>query len=111
MLADLNEVIRPHGCKIFRITRHAIQAESPLFNIKGGLYAKSCTVILTCKTEGTSIFYTTDGSIPTAKSNLYTDSILIKENTYIRAMSVRSEMAYSFIVSNKFIVRQELINS
>jgi len=53
------------------------------------------TVTITTATEGATIYYTTDGSIPTAASAVYTDPIVIDKNTILRAFATKTDMTDS----------------
>ena len=48
-------------------------------------------VTLTCATEGAEIFYTTDGTDPTAESNKYTGEIIIADTMTIKAIAIMGE--------------------
>lgn len=51
------------------------------------------TVIFAPVAEGIEIYYTTDGSIPTALSQRYVDGIGISESTIVKAITVRDNVA------------------
>ncbi|MBO7586768.1 MAG: chitobiase/beta-hexosaminidase C-terminal domain-containing protein [Bacteroidales bacterium] len=55
----------------------------------GFVYAASQTVTITCATAGASIYYTTDGSIPTQNSTLYTEPFTIDSNVTIKAKAFK----------------------
>ena len=55
----------------------------------GFVYAASQTVTITCATAGASIYYTTDGSIPTQNSTLYTAPFTIDSNVTIKAKAFK----------------------
>ena len=61
---------------------------SPTFSPEGGKYEEAQDVTISCDTEGASIFYTTDGSTPTASSTLYTGAIHVEETTTIKAIAI-----------------------
>ena len=57
---------------------------------------KDNVLYLLCATEGVKIYYTTDGSTPTAESTLYTaDGIKLTENIRIQAIAVKEGMLNS----------------
>ena len=60
-------------------------AEKPVFAPPGGFYTGNQTVRLSTMEVSSSIRYTTDGSIPTSSSNLYTGALSISAPTVIRA--------------------------
>ncbi|HBI85670.1 MAG TPA: hypothetical protein DDX71_05210 [Ruminococcus sp.] len=63
---------------------------APEYSRKSGNYGKPQTVELSTVTEDAVIYYTTDGSVPTAENGiLYTAPIEITETTYLRAIACR----------------------
>lgn len=56
---------------------------------KAGAYARAQSVTLSTATEGTKIYYTTDGTEPTAESTLYTGPISVAEDMTIQAIAVK----------------------
>jgi len=64
------------------------------------------TVTLTTTTVGAVIYYTTDGSIPTASSKIYTGPIEIKEDMVIRAIAVSRFHASSDVATFKYTVKK-----
>ena len=61
----------------------------PEFSVAGGSYTEAQTVTITCATEGATIYYTLDGSDPTADSTPYTGAISINETTTLKAIAVK----------------------
>ena len=71
---------------------------APTFNIETGTYEVDQTVTLTAE-EGTTIYYTIDGTTPTAKSTVYTTPIIVQETTTINAIAVDAKGSTSTIAS------------
>jgi phi13 family phage major tail protein len=70
-------------------------------SVKSGTYADAQNVTLTCETSGAAIYYTDDGTIPSATSgNLYENPIALADpsNTCIKAIATKSEFANSDIL-------------
>lgn len=63
--------------------------QPPTASHESGLYYKEQVVTLTSNTPGTQIYYTTDGSIPSSNSILYSGSIAVNEDQTIKALAVR----------------------
>lgn len=73
--------------------------EAPVFSVKSGFYEESFLLSLTAG-EGESVYYTTDGSQPTAASQPYTEPILIEDashaaNVYASITGISREGDYS----------------
>lgn len=62
----------------------------PEFSVAGGSYTEAQSVEISCATEGASIYYTLDGTDPTAESTPYTGAaISINETTTLKAIAVK----------------------
>ncbi|MFO8144282.1 MAG: chitobiase/beta-hexosaminidase C-terminal domain-containing protein [Candidatus Syntrophosphaera sp.] len=59
--------------------------EAPTFEPPAGSYDSEVEVFLHCATNGAEIRFTTDGSLPTEASSLYSDPISITSTTTIKA--------------------------
>ena len=79
--------------------------EAPTFSPNGGSYdyGTSINVTISCGTSGASIYYTTDGSVPTTSSTLYTNALTFSSYTVLKAIAVKdgelsgvTEATYSF---------------
>ena len=77
--------------KIVYFNRPVAAVEKPEFSIEAGTYNGSQTVEITCPTDGATIYYTIDGSEPTAESTEYTGSITISETTTLKAIAIKGE--------------------
>ena len=79
--------------------------EAPTFSPNGGSfdYGTSVTVTISSSTTGASIYYTTDGSVPTTSSTLYSSALTFNSYTVLKAIAVKdgessgvTEATYSF---------------
>ena len=60
---------------------------TPTFSPAGGRYADAQTVAISCTTTGAAIYYTLDGSTPTASSTPYTSALTISQTTTVKAVA------------------------
>jgi len=79
-----------------------LPADTPAANPSGGAVASGTAVALTTATGGASIYYTTDGSMPTGSSTLYTSPISITSTTTIKAIAVKAGMLNSAVMSESY---------
>ncbi|GAA5210598.1 chitobiase/beta-hexosaminidase C-terminal domain-containing protein [Microbacterium kyungheense] len=81
-------------------------ADAPVFSLEPGLYPSVEGVTITTGTPGAEIRYTTDGSIPTAASTLYTGQIILNplQTTYLRAIAVAPGLEPSGVTSRLYKV-------
>lgn len=78
--------------------------DAPVITPNGGTFSNSCEVSITAQ-EGASIFYTTDGTDPTADSNKYTAPFTITEDATVKAIAIKENARDSKIASAKFTKR------
>ncbi|EOP75216.1 endonuclease/exonuclease/phosphatase [Bacillus cereus VDM006] len=70
----------------------------------GGEIAKGTAVTLATSTEGATIYYTLDGSIPTDKSIRYNEPIVLNENSVLKAIGVKEGLSSSAVATFSFTV-------
>ena len=80
------------------------RAKEPLFDKEGGFYKGSVTVNLSSKDPDEKIYYTLDGSIPSASSSLYESPIVLNETAVIRAVGVKDGVFESKIVTKTYFI-------
>jgi hypothetical protein len=60
-------------------------------------------ITLTTATEGTAIYFTIDGSVPTAEKTLYTnEGIVLTQDTTIKAIAIKAGWYNSSVFSKDF---------
>jgi hypothetical protein len=74
-------------------------ANSPAFNPPGGTYSTAPTVTLSDSTTGATIYYTTDGSTPTAASHMYSAPVAMTSGQTLKAMAAASGHSNSTIAT------------
>lgn len=72
-----------------------VQVATPTFTPAGGTYASHPNVVISCKTAGAIIRYTTYGGEPTSASPQYTGPIPVIITTTLKAKAFRWDMADS----------------
>jgi hypothetical protein len=88
----LKNLVLPSICVIILQSSTLLSATvtvppAPSFSPAGGTYTGARTVTITDSTPGTAIYYTTDGTKPTASSNLYTGPVVIPDVSTIETIN------------------------
>ncbi|MCL2774596.1 MAG: chitobiase/beta-hexosaminidase C-terminal domain-containing protein, partial [Oscillospiraceae bacterium] len=83
----------------------------PQITPAGGSYTNSIDVTITCATDGASVYYTTDGSVPTTSSTLYTNKFTLTNSAAIKAIAVKDGMTDSSVVSVAYTINKGNNNS
>ena len=72
----------------------------------GSTFYPSAGVTLSCATEGASIYYTTDGSVPTDSGTLYTAPVVLAATTTIKARAYATGLGPSAVVSATYTFKR-----
>ena len=96
-VSALSKSISSHGCQIYRISSNANKVISPTFSLKSSSFTGNCTVSLTTLTTNAKIYYTIDGTDPTATSFEYNSPIILTQTTTIKAIAIKNGMENSYI--------------
>lgn len=73
-------------------------------SVPGGDYASTQSVTLTTATTGASIYYTVDGSTPTAESTKYTTAVSIASSQTLKAIAVLDGYAPSNVTVENYTI-------
>ena len=84
--------------------RDLSKLDAPVITPNGGTFRGSVEVSITAQ-EGATIFYTIDGSDPTANSIKYTAPFTITQGTTVKAVAIKENCHDSEIASAKFTKR------
>ena len=77
---------------------------APVFSVAAGMYRGSQTVSLTDTTARAAIYFTTNGTIPTASSALYTGPITINASEILMAVAIAQGDAASQVTSASYTI-------
>ena len=80
---------------------------APTFNPVAGAYTGTQSVTISCETEGSTIYYTTDGTTPTNESTQYIAAIQVSETTTIKAIAYVGSSA-STVATATYTITQPL---
>ena len=64
---------------------------TPTFNLADGYYVGTQNVTISCETDGATIYYTTDGSTPSASNGTQGTSVSISATTTLKAIAIKDE--------------------
>ena len=79
---------------------------TPTFSPAAGTYTAAQSVEISCTTDGAEIYYTTDGSNPSASSTAYSGAITVGETTTIKAIAVKEGMTDSSVASTTYTISE-----
>ena len=77
---------------------------TPAFSVESGEIDSGTEVTITCGTEGAKIYYTTDGTEPTAESTEYKAAISVTSAVTLKAIAVKSGMNGSAVASASYTI-------
>lgn len=89
--------------------RGVSNVKAPVFSPVGGRYTEAQSVTISCETEGATIYYTVDGTTPTASSVVYNSPITVAETVTIKAVAIK-EGEESAVVSAKYTIGEASTN-
>ncbi|MBQ0114460.1 MAG: chitobiase/beta-hexosaminidase C-terminal domain-containing protein [Bacteroidales bacterium] len=98
------------------ITTGSGQAEEtvskPVFSVAGGTYHCVQDVAINCGTTGASIYYTLNGSTPTASSTAYTEPLHINaQSTTVKAIAIKGDKQSEVAEATYVIESAVLVNN
>ena len=80
---------------------------TPAFSVASGAVNSGTKVTITCGTEGAKIYYTTDGTEPTAESTEYKAAISVTSAVTLKAIAVKDGMNDSAVASASYTIIPE----
>ena len=80
---------------------------TPVISPAGGEVEEGATVTISCATDGAAIYYTTDGTTPTASSAKYTGAITVNSAMTIKAIAVKDgNYTNSAVATANFTIKE-----
>lgn len=83
---------------------------TPTFSVAKEIIDYNETVSISCATEDSEIYYTTDGTTPTAESTKYSEPIVITQETTIQTVAIKSGMKNSAIVEKTYKIKNYTVS-
>ena len=83
-----------------------VTVATPTASPNSGAVESGTSVALSCATAGASIYYTLDGSAPTAESTLYSGAISITEATTIKAIGIKTNCTNSSVATFSYTIAE-----
>ena len=83
---------------------YTINAAVPTFSPVAGTYASAQKVTISEATAGATIYYTTNGTVPTTASTKYTTPIAVAKTTTIKAIAVAAGYGDSAVATGLFAI-------
>jgi Chitobiase/beta-hexosaminidase C-terminal domain len=85
-------------------------AATPIFSPAPGVYTTAQTVTLSAATTGATIYYTTDGTVPTTSSTQYTRAIPVSGSQVIAAVAVASGDTNSSLAKAGYVIKPPAVS-
>ena len=82
---------------------------TPVFSMASGTYYEEIDVEINCATEGATIYYTLDGSDPTAESEVYTEAIHVDSDVTIKAIAMMEGYDDSGIATASYVIITDVV--
>ena len=92
----------PFSMTVLTTSLSGVQA--PSLSVPAGTYSSAQTVAIADTTQGAAIYYTTDGSAPTATSTAYTVPLSIGSSETLQAIAIVSGSTPSSITSAAYVI-------
>jgi hypothetical protein len=82
-----------------------LHVSAPTFSVKGGTYKSAQSVTLGDATPGSTIYYTTNGDMPTTKSKEFLNAIPVTGKETIKAIAVAAGDANSAVITENYLIK------
>jgi hypothetical protein len=88
----------------YTINPLASQTATPAFDVPAGTYSTPQTVTISDASSGAIIYYTTDGSTPTPRSNIYIGPIQVSSSETLQAVAATDGDTLSAVTSAAYVI-------
>ena len=102
------QIVNPQNITVKQGETPAQTVATPTFNPEAGEVEAGKEIVISCATEGATIYYTLDESDPTAESTKYTAPITVNERTVIKAIAVKEGMTNSEVATAEYTIKEEV---
>lgn len=92
---------------IYKEQESASSVPTPTFTPAAGTYEEAQNVSISCTDTEAAIYYTLDGTNPTASSTLYSGPISIEESCYLKAVAIKDGESSKIGVAEYVIITGE----
>jgi len=83
-----------------------MRLDGPQFFTQGGFYDSQFHLIINTRNVNTSIFYTTDGSMPDTNATEYTDPVAINNTTVIKAVEIHESGLSGNVITHTYFINE-----
>lgn len=83
---------------------YTIETATPTISPNGGTFTKVQTVTIKDVTAGAAIYYTINGTAPTAKSTKYSQAFKVSASETVKVMAIATDHAESAVASAEFTI-------
>ncbi|MBO7501659.1 MAG: chitobiase/beta-hexosaminidase C-terminal domain-containing protein [Paludibacteraceae bacterium] len=104
------KVTNSYNTRISKIEIYEAVAGAPAnveFSLEGQAYIEQKVLTLSCPTDGASIYYTTNGTEPSASSTLYDGAITVDQTMTVKAVAIKNGVSSEVITKTITIVSTE----
>jgi len=88
---------------------YVLTVATPRFSLPAGVYNSAKKVTITDKTPNATIFYTTDGSVPTTSSTQYTAPFVVGSTETLRAIATETGFSNSAVGTEVYRIILETV--
>ena len=88
----------------YTFTQYSAPAATPVFSLAAGTYTTAQTATISDATSGAAIYYTTNGTTPTAASTHYSGAITISATETLKAIAISSGYTTSAVTSAAYTI-------